>query len=144
MPNYWPARNSKQHVCVYEIATGEKKYEIDGHDDRVLAIAFSPDSKLLATAGRGDEETIKLWNAETGEQVGKFDGGALQLNFAEEGNLLMALGENQISEINFEQISQDVKTKWNERRYQFAGDDTECRESLSFFLKHREQPATRN
>ena len=111
------ARNSKQHVCVYEIATGEKKYEIDGHDDRVLAIAFSPDSKLLATAGRGNEETIKLWNAETGEQVGKFDGGALQLNFAQQGNLLLALGENQISEINFEQISQDVKTKWNERRY---------------------------
>ena len=43
-----------------------------GHTGPVYASSFSPDDKLLATAG-GDR-TVRLWNLETGESVGTLEG----------------------------------------------------------------------
>ena len=131
------ARNSKQHVCVYDTQTGEKKYELDGHNDRVLALAFSPDSKLLATSGRGEEETVKLWDSQTGDQVGKFEGGALQLKFSQGGNTLFALSDSRISEINLENVSQEDKSKWSERRYRSLAMTPDAQQVCRFFETSR-------
>ena len=35
-----------------------------GHEDRLLAVAFSPDSKTVATGSK--DNTAKLWDAATG------------------------------------------------------------------------------
>ncbi|MEQ9236948.1 WD40 repeat domain-containing protein [Coleofasciculus sp. E2-BRE-01] len=43
-----------------------------GHDSRVNSVSFSPDGKTLAS-GSGDN-TIKLWNRETGEEIATFTG----------------------------------------------------------------------
>jgi predicted NACHT family NTPase len=39
-----------------------------GHTDRVRAVAFSPNGRLLATAS--DDYTARLWDPRTGQQVG--------------------------------------------------------------------------
>jgi WD40 repeat protein len=44
-----------------------------GHSERITAIAFSPDGKLVATGGTFDF-VAKLWEAETGQELGTLDG----------------------------------------------------------------------
>ena len=52
-------------VRVWEVATGKKITEYDGHDNVVIATAVSPDGRLVATGGfNGD---IQIWDARTGE-----------------------------------------------------------------------------
>ncbi|NIO40616.1 MAG: hypothetical protein GTO41_10785, partial [Burkholderiales bacterium] len=57
-----------QTVQVYEVQSGRALCELDGHENFVKSIAFSPDSSTIVTAGQGDKETVKFWNANTGEQ----------------------------------------------------------------------------
>ena len=42
---------------------------LTGTDDYLNNITFSPDGRLIA--GGGNDHTVRLWNAETGEPVGQ-------------------------------------------------------------------------
>ena len=68
-----------------------KPYALRGHTDGVSALAFSPDSKVLASAAR--DQVIKLWNLETGELVKSIPGGEEQINalaFSPDGKTLVS------------------------------------------------------
>jgi WD40 repeat protein len=62
---------------------------LQGHDNAVLAVAFSPDGKRLASAGQ--DATIKIWDPATGKEVRSLDGSpdAVEaLAFSADGKLL--------------------------------------------------------
>lgn len=51
---------------LWDPATGKFIRSLQG---RVAAVAFSPNGKLLATGGAGGDDSIRLWNALTGQLV---------------------------------------------------------------------------
>ena len=80
-------------VFLWDTETQTLKHTIEGDDDSVWALAFSPDSKTLVVGSR----TIRLWNVETGNHRSRLDGHTRNVNaltFAPDGKTL-ASGDGQ-------------------------------------------------
>jgi WD40 repeat protein len=95
-------------------------------DNSVNTIAFSPDGKILASAGRnisGEQiyHTIKLWNVATGEEMLTLTGhsnAVISLAFSADGKFLVSGGEDNL--IKIWQVS--VKNDKNSTRQRFVFD----------------------
>ncbi|PMB51658.1 serine/threonine protein kinase [Fischerella thermalis CCMEE 5201] len=66
-------------------------YSLRGHAWAVLTVAFSPDGQTLATGS--DDNTIKLWNVNTGQVIGTLLGhswSVLAVAFSADGEILIS------------------------------------------------------
>ncbi len=86
-------------VRVCDLTTGEVRLRLAEHQKPVSCVSFSPDGKLIATAG--DEAVIRLWDATTGKLVRRLDGHQpvvgyrdhmLSVAFSPDGKLLVSGG----------------------------------------------------
>lgn len=68
---------------------------LQGHDDAVFSLAFSPDGKTLASGSRGDTSLI-VWNLDSrtpaGPAIRAHDGGAVALAISPDGKILATGG----------------------------------------------------
>ena len=72
---------------LWDTETQTLKHTIEGNDDSVWALAFSPDSKTLVIGST----TIRFWDVETGSQMSRLDGHTGKINtltFAPDGGTL--------------------------------------------------------
>lgn len=53
-------------IKLWDVSTRKERAVLDGH---TWAVRYSPDGKIIASAGGGDK-TIKLWDAATGKNIG--------------------------------------------------------------------------
>ncbi|MCE9547325.1 MAG: WD40 repeat domain-containing protein [Planctomycetia bacterium] len=83
-------RCENQVVYVWDLPAGKRLYLIDAHRDRVLGLAFSPDSRTLATSSIGSDPAIRLWDAANGKAVRTIDGGASIVQFLPDGQRLLS------------------------------------------------------
>ncbi|MDJ0752143.1 MAG: protein kinase [Ardenticatenaceae bacterium] len=77
---------------VWDALSGETVHILD-QGNRVWGVAFSPDSRLLATSGSGG--IVKLWDLETGEEIftlPSHNATVGSVNFTEDGSQLITSG----------------------------------------------------
>jgi WD40 repeat protein/serine/threonine protein kinase len=69
---YGPAYPQK--VCVVDLSNGKELWMAVASQGYVMALAFSPDGKTLATSDGFGESDIDLWDVATGKKIGQLEG----------------------------------------------------------------------
>jgi translation initiation factor 3 subunit I len=106
-------------VCAWFTSNGERLGTYTGHQGAVWTVDVSPNTKLVATGAA--DNTIKLWNIQTGECVKtwEFPTAVKRVEFSEDGKQLLAVTEKRMGhlgtivvyDINYEG---DLKDQANE------------------------------
>src|SRR5262249_59957409 len=65
------------HIRLLQLASGKDLCPLPGHDAQISVMAFSPDSKLLATGSM--DNLICIWDADTGRLLHRLPGHTSQV-----------------------------------------------------------------
>jgi WD40 repeat protein len=57
-------------VRLWDITSGEEQIVMRGHTTRIYSVAYSRDGRFIAS---NDDQTIRIWDAETGDEIYSFE-----------------------------------------------------------------------
>ncbi|MBL7184949.1 MAG: serine/threonine protein kinase [Phycisphaerae bacterium] len=87
-------------VQVRDAATGKPIGKPFSHPGKIWRIAFSPDGSRLLTRKKGSADFIRLWDVETGEQVGRpFNKSPTRMTFSPDGSRILAGGHDAVARV---------------------------------------------
>jgi WD40 repeat protein len=86
-------KQSKNNITLLEVSTQSELATLKGHSKSITSVAFSPDGKTLATGS--DDETLKLWDTRTRQELAIFKVGSAvtSVAFSCDGKML-AIGSS--------------------------------------------------
>ncbi|MDB9429041.1 AAA family ATPase, partial [Microcystis aeruginosa CS-555/01A07] len=88
-----------------------ERNRLEGHDSAVYSVNFSPDGKTLVSGS--DDNTIKLWNVETGEEIRTLKGHDSYLssvNFSPDGKTLVSGSDDNTIKLWNVETGQEIRT----------------------------------
>ncbi len=83
----------EQVAIVWDLVSGRKLEQLQGHFNTICSVAFSPDGKVLATAS--DDQQVKLWSVGDWRPIGMLPGTERfkSVAFSPNGEWVVAGGE---------------------------------------------------
>ena len=81
--------NSAMPIPLWDVNADKSLRDLRGHTSAIYSISFSPDGKILASSS--SDETVKLWQVETGNEIRTFSSKPGTLKISPDGKRL-ALG----------------------------------------------------
>lgn len=87
--SFLAANNVGNSVILYSTKTTKILHTLMGHSGAITSFAFSPDGQTFATASA--DETVRVWNVQTGQQLKVLQGSSAinAVAFSPDGNLLV-------------------------------------------------------
>lgn len=83
---------------LFDVTTGELVHQLEGHQVMVRSLSFSADGSVLASASW--DETVRLWDVETGQQLATLDvRGPASVRFSPDGTLLATAGFRDVTRL---------------------------------------------
>lgn len=64
----------QKRIRVLDLRDGKELWTAEASLENIIALAFSPDGKTLASAAGFGEKDIRLWDVATGEEIGRLEG----------------------------------------------------------------------
>ena len=92
-------------IRVYELASGKQIAALEGHADQISGLAFSPDSRTVATAAGNfwhhKDQTIRVWNVATGRELRRLDNpdGAEHIDYLHDGRSVVTVGMDGVATV---------------------------------------------
>jgi WD40 repeat protein len=65
----WSPVTTSRPITIWNSHTGAIIKQLIGHTDDIYTIAWSPDGKYLASLAQSQDETVRLWNVASGQQM---------------------------------------------------------------------------
>ncbi len=83
-------KDNRFTLHLWEVPHGQLYFTLKGHTDKINALAFTPNGKILASGS--DDGTIRLWDASTGTQMLSLSSGKTRaLAFSMDGKILASI-----------------------------------------------------
>ncbi|MCA2867895.1 MAG: hypothetical protein IM448_09470, partial [Microcystis sp. M058S1] len=95
-----------------------ERNRLEGHDNSVLSVNFSPDGKTLVSGS--DDKTIKLWNVETGKEIRTLyghDNSVTSVNFSPDGKTLVSGSDDNTIKLWNVETGQEIRTLYGHDSY---------------------------
>ena len=70
----------ENHIQVMDLRAGRELWNAPTQSGIIMALAFSPDGKILASAEGFNESDIRLWDVVTGKEIGRLEGHGAWVN----------------------------------------------------------------
>jgi WD40 repeat protein len=82
-------------VRVWDAESGEEQFVLEGHNELVLSVAWSPNEEIIASGGW--DATVHLWDAATGRPLQVLEGHVSAVNsvaWSPDGSFLASASED--------------------------------------------------